>query len=183
MNNESNNQEPETTEPQAELTEELGEASEVAILQDHIDRLTAERNQLQEQVLRTMAEFQNFRKRTQAESILVRQFATESLVTALLPVLDNFDRSLTHAESGATVDAVTDGMRAVSRQLRSVLETQNVTRIPALGTAFDPSLHEAIATEISPDVDEDSIIAEAEAGYKMGDKVIRPARVMVARKS
>lgn len=152
-------------------------------LQDQLQRLTDERDDLRQQVLRTMADFQNFRKRNQAEAVLLRQFATENLVRELLPVLDNFERTIDHVDSGATVESSIAGIKAVEKQLRSALEAQNVKRIETVGEPFDPEVHEALGTDPESEYEDDMVSAEIEAGYKMGDKIIRPARVRVARKA
>lgn len=173
-------------EPKSEgVAESEGQAveSDLAELQDELGRLALERAQLQEQVLRTMADFQNFRKRALAEAATTRQFATENFVTALLPVLDNFERTIAHIDSGATIESLTEGIRAVDRQLRSVLEGQSVKRIISVGQPFDPNLHEALGTDIDPNLPEETVTVEIEAGYKMADKVIRPARVKVSKQS
>ena len=165
-----------TSDAQAEVVE-----TDFAFMNEQIEKLTVERNQLQDQALRTLADFQNFRKRTQQEAALLRQFATENFVTNLLPVLDNFERTIAHIDSGASIESMTDGIRAVERQLRSVLEAQNVTRIISVGHPFDPTYHEALGTEINAELADDTVVLEIEPGYKMGDKVIRPARVKVSK--
>lgn len=149
-------------------------------LNEQMVRLQDELNQSKEQLLRTMADFQNFRKRNQEQAAQLRQFATESLVTALLPVLDNFERSVNHMKQGATLEQAMAGVQAVERQLRSVLEGQNVRRIESVGKPFDPDVHEAISMEPSTEYEANTVILEVEPGYKMGDRVIRPARVKVA---
>jgi molecular chaperone GrpE len=164
-----------TVEEAAEVVEQ-----DLRDLQEQMQRLTEERDQAREQALRTMADFQNFRKRNQAEAALLRQFATENFVSELLPVLDNFERTVAHLDSGASLEAVLGGIKAVERQLRTVLESQNVRRIESVGQQFDPEIHEAIGMETS-DQPENTVVVEVEAGYRMGEKVIRPARVKVAK--
>lgn len=166
-------------EPTAEETA-FDVEEDLRALQDVIARLTTERDQAQDQALRTMADFQNYRKRNQSEAAQLRQFATENLVVELLPVLDNFQRTVAHLESGASVEAALTGVKAVERQLRTVLESQNVRKIDSVGQPFDPEIHEAIGMETS-DLPDNTVTTEVEAGYRMGDKVIRPARVKVAK--
>lgn len=145
-----------------------------------IARLTDERDQMQQQVLRTMADFQNFRKRKQEQEGQLRAFATEQFVRDLIPVLDNFERTVRAADGGATIEAITDGVRAVERQLRTALESQGVQRIKSLGEPFDPEVHEALGVEFTSEYDPDTVALEIEPGYKIADRVIRPARVKVA---
>lgn len=189
----SKHQEPKIEDqPTPEATEEeLGDvvAEDFEALVKEIEQLTSERDEAKEQVLRTLADlqnyqrdFQNYRKRTQQEMALFRQMATEQFVTELLPVLDNFERTLSHMDSGATVDSLMEGIKAVERQLRSALETQSVRRIRSIGEPFNPEFHEALGTESSVDYPDDTVVIEIEPGYKMGEKVIRPARVKVAKK-
>lgn len=147
-----------------------------------LQKVNEERASLQDQLLRTMAEMQNFRKRMQQEKLQLQQFATEGLVRELLPILDNFERTIAAAESGATRETIIEGVKAVDRQLRTALESKQVIRIAAIGGVFDPELHEAIATEDSHELPEGTITQEIEPGYRMSDKVIRPARVRVAKK-
>jgi len=169
----------EETQQESQIAEELVEA-DFQLLQTQIQSLANERDQLQAQLMRTMADFQNFRKRSDAENAQRALFATERFVTQLLPVLDNFERTIVHADSGASKEALVDGIRAVERQLRQVLETQNVRRIESLGQVFDPMVHEAIGFEASETHEPNTVVIEIEPGYKMGEKVVRPARVKVA---
>ncbi|MFZ4508772.1 MAG: nucleotide exchange factor GrpE [Fimbriimonas sp.] len=146
-------------------------------------KLTEERDQLQDQVYRTMADFQNFRKRKMEQEAQIKLLATEKLVRDLLPVVDNFARTVQAADAGATIEAITDGVRAVARQLNSALEGQQVSRIEPLGEAFDPEFHEALGIEVTDAVPEGHVAIVLESGYKMGDRLIRPARVKVAGKA
>jgi molecular chaperone GrpE len=151
-------------------------------LSELVQKLTAEKDQIQEQMLRTMADFQNFRKRSQQEQALNRQYATESVVLSLLPVLDNFERTVIAADNGANVDSIVSGVKAVEKQLRYIIEQQGVTRIKSVGEPFDASVHEALGTVPSEELEPDTVVDEIEPGYKMGEKIIRPARVRVAVK-
>ncbi len=149
---------------------------------DELQKVSDERDQLRDQLLRTMADFQNYRKRQEDQRKALESFATERLVTSLLPVLDNFERALASYEGGGSAEALVEGLKAVDRQLRQVLESQKVVRIPAVGQQFDPEVHEALVTEASDEHEENTVIGELEAGYMMGEKVIRPARVRVSKK-
>lgn len=164
-------------------TDAAPEDEQIVQLYSYIGRLTAERDQAQEQMKRAMADFQNLRKRTQAEAAGLRQAALERFVTALLPVLDNFERTATVAQSGASLESVLEGVRAVERQLRGVLESNGVTRVESVGKAFDPELHEAVGMQETDEVEEGAVASEVEPGYRLGEKVVRPARVRVAKRS
>ncbi len=147
-----------------------------------VELLARERDELKDQLLRSLADLQNFRRRAQQEKEELRKFATESLVRQLIPVLDNFERTIGAIESGASKEAVLEGVRAVDRQLRSALEAVKLEKINALGSLFDPEHHEAITTEHSEEHPDDTVIEEIEPGYKMADRVVRPARVKVAKR-
>ena len=166
----------------SETLDDAADMVEQDLLDIHaqIAQLSVDLTEAKERELRVMAEFQNYRKRNQSEVALLRSLATEAFVTDLLPVLDNFERTVAHLDAGATVESLLGGIKAVERQLRSVLEGQRVSRIPAVGEAFDPTLHEAVASEVS-DQPEETVIEELQAGYRMGEKVIRPAIVKVAK--
>ena len=175
---------PETSQPTEDMFESDVDETELDDLvepTDAMDELLKERDDLKDQYLRTIAEFQNFRRRAQYEREELRRYATESLVRDLLPVLDNFERTLVAARSGATIESLVDGVNMVERQLRAALADVQLVRIAAVGQVFDPVIHEAIATEEGTEFPPDTVSLEIEAGYRMGDKVIRPARVKVAK--
>lgn len=169
-----------TEQGEAEGSAESQVEQDIQDISDIVAKLTDERDQLRDQVLRAMADFQNMKKRHQQESLSLRQFATENLVRELLPVLDNFERTVAHLRSGASIESMTEGVSAVEKQLRTTLESQNVTRIISVGSKFDPELHEALGIDQTTEVSPDTITFEIEPGYKMGNKVVRPARVRVA---
>lgn len=150
-------------------------------LEQALQKATDERDQLQEQLLRSVADFQNFRKRAQQDAAALRKFANESLVADILPAMDNFERTIAALAAGASTESIVNGIRAIERQLASILETHNVSKIKAHGQPFDPELHEAIGHEDSDDHPEGTVVAEVEPGYRMSEKVIRPARVRVSK--
>lgn len=151
-------------------------------LYTQIQKANDERDQIRDQMLRTMADFQNFRKRVMDEKRMIEERANERFVTELLPVLDNFERGLAVMAQGGSVETLVDGVKAIEKQLKSVLEAQKVQRVAALGQPFDPDIHEALATVESAEHPDGTVIDEIEAGYKLGDRVIRPARVRVSKK-
>ncbi len=128
--------------------------------------------------MRLLADFDNFRRRVTREKNETYQRATEAAITEFLPVLDNFDRAI--AQAPAAGDPFADGMRMVYEQFSNVLSKAGVTPIVAMGEAFNPEIHEAIAYQPSPDAPEGQIIYEAKRGYRMGDRVVRPASVIVS---
>lgn len=156
--------------------------TDIQTLFDQVQKLTDERDQLRDQVLRAMADFKNFRNRIETEKRASLRFASEKLATDLLPVLDNFERTVAHLQKGATVEAMQSGIAAVEKQFRSVLEAQGIKRIDAVGEPFDTDKHEALGFEESAEIEEGHVAGEIEPGYTMHDKVIRPARVRVAKR-
>ena len=164
-------QQPDLTEDATAKLREIVEALQQSLADAEADKL------------RALADYQNLNRRAREEKEALRRFATENLVTALLPVLDNFERTVNHLEAGADPEKMLSGVRIVEKQLRQILESQNLQRIDVLGQPFDPDLHDAIGMEASPEHEDGTIIAEIEPGYRMGDKVIRPARVKVAKNS
>jgi molecular chaperone GrpE len=145
-----------------------------------LDKLAADLEEHKNLYLRTLADFQNFKRRSVQEKQEFQKFATQELARDLLPVLDNLERTLSAAETGATLESLTEGVKAMERQLRAVLDQRHIKRIESIGKPFDPDLHEALGQDISPNVEPGTITFEIEAGYRMGDKVLRPARVRVA---
>lgn len=151
-------------------------------LLEQFQKTSHERDEYKDQLLRTMADFQNFRKRVQEEKRQIQERANESLIVDLLPVLDNFERALAGMESGVSLEAAIEGVKAIDRQFRAVLEVQKVKRVASVGQPFDPEHHDALALVESAEHDEGTVLEEVESGYKLGDRVIRPARVRVSKK-
>lgn len=167
---------------QAEQAEQQVEL-DINQLLEKVQTLTDERDQMKDQVLRAMADFQNFKRRNQQEMSQLRQFANEKFARDLLPVLDNFERTIAHLNAGASVENILEGIGAVERQLRQALETHSVVRIKSIGEPFDPEIHEALGFEDSEEHPDNTVASEIEPGYKMGEKVIRAARVRIVKRN
>jgi molecular chaperone GrpE len=183
MNTKTEESDHQPTELDADMAESANAAaSNVEALLENMAVLARERDEAKDAALRAMADFQNFRRRAQQEKEQLRQTATENLVAELIPVLDNFERTIAALEQGASVDAVLNGVKSIDKQMRSVLEGVRLQRIEALGQPFDPILHEAIGTDDSDELPENVVTAELEPGYKLADQIIRPARVKVSKK-
>lgn len=129
------------------------------------------------QYLRLAADFENFRRRSAQELVDRARYAPEQAALALIPVLDNLQRAIQHAPEG---DPMVDGVRMVARQFEDALRSIGVTPVDAEGQPFDPSLHEAIGGEESPDVAHDTVLSVLQPGYRLHDRVLRPALVRVA---
>lgn len=172
---------------------ELGSSPAVVVAEAHvIDDSAAEAaaqaetnarelTEMRETIARQRAEFDNFRKRTQREKDQIREIANESLLSRLLPVLDNFDRALASAESAADLDSVRQGVGMIATQLSRALEAEGLTQINPLNAPFDPTKHDAIAAEPRDDMSENHVCAVLLPGYSYKDRLLRPAMVKVSK--
>ncbi len=180
-----NSEEPQLNheEEEFETLAELEEEDELPIDdRDQLIRtLTDERDQLRDQLLRSVADLQTFRRRALAEKDEVRKYGMQDLVEMLLPVLDNFERTVRSLEAGADSESVMQGVGMIEKQLRTVLEGSSVQRIIAVGQPFDPSLHEAVELVPSSEMEPGTIVEELSPGYRIHERVIRPARVKVTQ--
>ncbi len=161
-----------TDEPQVQENEQVEQGSE-----DSLAALQAERDEAIDRWKRTAADFDNFRKRATREREATVTLANERLVQELLPILDDLERALVAASEHEEA-ALEDGVRLVHRALASLLERQGIREIDAAGM-FDPHVHEALLSQPS-DAAEGSVIDVVQKGYTLGDRVVRPARVVVA---
>jgi len=166
--------EKETTDPaNAPATEETVESAS-AQLQADLDRF-------RDLALRSQADLENFRKRAAREKEDAIRFANTGFLEKLIPIFDNFELGLMAAKSEGEKSPVYQGMQMVSRQLQDFLNDQGVQQIDATGQTFDPNLHEAIAQEASADVPEGTVVRQIRKGYKLKDRLIRPANVIVSK--
>ena len=127
--------------------------------------------------LRLMADFQNYKRRTEKEKNDIYAFANEKIVSELLNVIDNFERAL---DAGNDGDSFVEGMNLIFKQLQGVLEKAGVVEIEALGQDFDPNFHHAVLTEDSTEYESGKVTAVLQKGYLLNNKVIRPSMVKVA---
>ena len=146
--------------------------------------LQEELKQAKEQCLRTLADFENTKKRLQREKAEDAKFATETVMRELLPILDSLDQALVAVDKQSDPEAIAKGVHLIYRQLLGLLEKEGVTRIAAVGERFDPHLHEAVA-QVPADEHhaEGTIVEEVHVGYTWHGRVIRPAMVKVAQKT
>ena len=141
----------------------------------------AEIARLRDQLLRTAADFDNFRKRARREQEDATRRGRETTVKDLLPIFDNLERAGAHAETGADTKAVSDGIRMVMKQFVDTLDRMGIKRIVTVGQAFDPSRHEAIQHLESKEHPAGVVMAEVQGGYAIGDFLVRPALVVVSK--
>jgi molecular chaperone GrpE len=137
-----------------------------------------------ERVLRTTADFENFKKRAAREKQDAIRYANESVLQKLIPVLDNFDMALAAAQSANTdaAQSLHTGITMIHQQLKGALAEAGLEEIDATGKPFDPNLHEAVSQRETADTPEDHVVQQLRKGYKLRDRLLRPASVIVARK-
>lgn len=150
-----------------------------ASLERELSEARAEAQAAGDRALRTLAEFDNYRRRTEREREEVISRARADVLRELLEVADNFDRALEHAGDGVP-PAFLEGMKLVARGLHDLLDRKGVARIDALGKPFDPEEHEALTTMAHESAEPDTVIQVVQSGYRLGDRVLRPAKVIVS---
>ena len=145
-----------------------------------VEALKAERDALQDRLLRTAAEFDNYRKRIDRERRDQSESAAASLLAEVLPVVDNLERAL-QAPTGPEAAGYRAGVELIHRQLIDLLRKRGVTPIEALGADFDPRFHQAVTQETSDAHRDGEVMEEMQRGYMLGDRLLRPAMVKVAK--
>ena len=179
-------------EPNAAATDPAGDRGEnetvdsrietAAATDDELTRITRERDDYYDRLLRKAAEFDNYRKRVERDRRDYTEWAAADLLTELLKILDDFDRAL-KADAPPEAEPYRTGVELIHRQLTELLRKRGVTPIEALGTEFDPNLHQAVSYEESPGASEGEVVAEFAKGYRLGERLLRPALVKVAKAS
>ena len=160
--------------------QELAEESKGGVSRQEYDRVSQERDALLDRLARLQAEFENYRKRNAREQAEFRDYAIADAVKNFLPVLDNFDLAL-RTQNPETVDqALRSGIELIRKQMTDTLSRLGVQAVPAQGQTFDPRVHEAIEMVESSDHGDHEVIEELQRGYKLKDRLLRPAMVRVA---
>lgn len=147
---------------------------------EYVQELVDERQRLQDQLLRTAADLENFRKRMQNERSRLLKYKNEDALRDFLPVVDNMERALQHVSPGSENDAFVEGVRMIVAMCHALLEKYEVQPVAAVGQTFDPSVHEAIAHVPTSDHAPNTVMDEVEKGYTYQDRLLRPAKVAVA---
>lgn len=155
------------------------QSSSPARAADEVQKLRHERDNLFDRLARLQAEFDNYRKRAAKEKDDFRDFAVSDAARTFLPVLDSFNLALKNAS--AEPEDLRKGVELIHKQLQDVLQKLNVQRIPAQGEPFDPRVHEAIEVVESNDVPDHHVLEELQPGYRIKEKLLRPAMVRVAK--
>lgn len=167
------------TAPEAENTELHEETAAETAVPDPTQALTAELEREKDKYLRLCAEYDNFRKRTQKEKEAIWSDATAKTVEALLPVIDNLERAVEAAKTSEELESFKKGVELTLRQFLDILQHQEVTEIEALGKPFDPNLHHAVMHVEDEQVEQSLVTEVFQKGYRIGERVIRPAMVKV----
>jgi molecular chaperone GrpE len=144
---------------------------------EEIERLKGERDQLLDRLARLLAEFDNARKRETRERAEFRDYATGNTVEQFLPVLDNFQLAL---NANGSADQLRNGVELIVKQMEEALKSLNVLPIETVGQEFNPRLHEALGTVETVDVPDQHIVEEIRRGYRIRERLLRPALVRVA---
>lgn len=169
--NESNNVEENLSDEQSH--NEVLPDEEVKVLESQV-------NEWQDKYLRKVAEFENYKRRTENEQLNLLKYAAESFLIKLLPVIDDFERSLQHIRDAKDISTIEDGLKLVYNKMMKTLEGQGVKKIEAIGQPFDVHYHEAILQKPNDSVPPHTVLDEAQCGYVYKDKVIRHSQVIVS---
>ena len=141
----------------------------------------AELVQLKDKYLRTLAEYENFRKRSEKEKAQMFELGAKSIIEQLLPVVDNFERALEHISEEEKENSFTKGVEGIYKQIQKMFSDCDIQAIEAVGQKFDPALHNAVMTEEEGDAEEDTVTADLQKGYTYRGNVVRHSMVKVKK--
>jgi molecular chaperone GrpE len=161
--------------------EGVPQQDQVAQRRAQINALIAEKASLYDRLLRGQAEFENYRKRVERERGELYQRGRDDVLLQFLPVVDNFERALSSLEtSDGDAESMRHGVELIHKQFKDLLSKFGLEAVEALGQVFDPHVHEAVTTEATDKHEENTVIEEFQRGYRIGDRLLRPAKVKVA---
>lgn len=164
-----------------EVVGEVEEVTELEALRQELEKAKAQAAEYLDGWQRARAEFANYKKRNEQERQELFKLADATLITRLLPIFDDFERAFQTLPRSLLSFTWIDGVALIYRRLQAILEGEGLTLIETEGQGFDPLLHEAVISEESAEHQEGQIIGEVQKGYKLGDRVLRPALVRVAK--
>lgn len=179
---------PPSTDAEAAQAQAVSQSAEPAVAQadaaaavpGDVQAIARERNDYYDRLLRKTAEFDNYRKRVERERREQAEYAAADLLTDLLPLIDDLERAL-QADSETSADAYRKGVELIHRQMLALLRKRGVTPIEAVGHQFDPHLHQAVTHEAVPGRPDGEVVEQFRRGYKLRDRLLRPAMVKVAK--
>ena len=181
MPGEKNEQEQEKAEQAAdEKRQPSQEKSETAVLTERIAELEKQSAQLRDQLLRKAAEFDNYKRRTENDFAALTKYAAENIITQLVPILDDFNRSLKSIKEKGENDSLVKGIELIYTKFIKVLEAQGLKTMDVVGKEFNVDVHDALMQVPRADVPPHTVLEEVEKGYLLFDKVIRHAKVVVS---
>lgn len=178
---------PEEQPEQAEKEEQDAAATEAEELspeeqlQADLDQAVSEAKAHQEQYLRTLADMENLRKRTQREKEELAKFANENILREVLPVIDNLERAVEHAEQAESSEGLLEGVQMTLTQFSQVLTRFGVTPVDSVGQTFDPALHQAMGQLETDEYPANTVAQQMQKGYQLNERLLRPAMVMIAK--
>ncbi|MGG0187347.1 nucleotide exchange factor GrpE [Bacillus sp. AFS018417] len=155
------------------------EKSEAALLQAKVDGLQAKLTETEGRMLRLQADFENYKRRVQLDKQAAEKYRSQSLVSDILPALDNFERAMQVEANDEQMKSLLQGMEMVYRQLLEALTKEGVEAIEAVGKQFDPHEHQAVMQVEDSEFESNAVVEEFQKGYKLKDRVIRPSMVKV----
>jgi molecular chaperone GrpE len=159
------------------VDEEINRLREVLKLKDE------EIKKLENHHLRALADYENLSKRTKTERLKLLKSANADLITKFLDLADSFDKgTVSFSENSVTLDGIKKGFKAIESQFFTILNNEGIERISCVGEKFDPTFHEAILVRSDSSVEEDTILEEVQAGYKLNSVLLRPSKVIIAKK-
>jgi molecular chaperone GrpE len=180
MSQDTTNSSPAASSPSA--LDEIAEPKTADLPDENsLGQIQADIERFRDLALRTQADFENFRKRSAREKEDAVKYANASFLDRLIPILDNFELGLAAARGSSESSAILSGMDMVSKQLADFLTSSGVEAVNAEGQPFDPNLHEAVAQEPSASVPENVVVRQLRRGYKLRDRLLRPATVVVSK--
>lgn len=178
-----NIEQPEQKEKSEEIKDEVSSAEEETTEEIKIAELEKEVAELKDRFLRKMAEFENYKRRNENDQLNLIKYAAESFIIKLLPVIDDFERSLEHIDTAKNNEALIKGIKLVYDKLMKVLDDQGVKKINAVGKPFDVHYHEALMQRKDDKVEPHTVLDEVGKGYMYKDRVIRHSKVVVSEDS
>jgi molecular chaperone GrpE len=176
----NNDEEKEMTNDE-EQVQDMSQTEEELMNKDkRIEELENETADLKDKLLRRAAEFENYKRRTENDQLNLLKYAAESFIIKLLPIVDDFERSLQHIDNSSDIESIKKGLKLIYDKLMKTLDDQGVKKIEAVGQPFDVEFHEALMQRKADNVAPHTVLDEIEKGYMYKDRVIRHAKVVVS---
>lgn len=180
MSDEFAKQEQESPESISAESEPMVEKTELELLQEELQKKTEEAQKHYDQYLRSLAEVENMRKRTQRDKEEYIKYAHVSIIKKLLPIIDDLNRGIQAAHQTKDFDTLSKGVEMTAKNLQELLKNEGVNEIDCLGKPFDPQYHEPLMVEPSHEHPENTVIEELSKGYTLHDRLLRPSLVKVS---